>query len=239
MEPQYTTTIIPSERLTEAQRESMLQLYLSHYDASCRELFMADLASKSEVLLVWNGSRLAGFTTIEHFFWDDGDQTLSVVYSGDTIVDPTDWGQQALAFSWIRRMGELKRQHPDLPLYWLLIVKGHRTFKYLPAFGKTFFPHWRDSDNKLADLAARLAHDRFGEDFNQRTGVVEFPESRGQLKAEISEPSAVEMQKECVRFFLRKNPGFRLGHELVCLCALDETNMRPLTRRLFTQAGAA
>jgi hypothetical protein len=38
-----------------------------------------------------------------------------------------------------------------------------------------------------------------------------------------------------VRFFLQCNFGYTKGDELVCLCALSVDNMRPLTRRLFTQ----
>jgi hypothetical protein len=235
----YTAAIIKPQDLSIQQRESMVKLYLSHYDASNRELFFSDLHDKTEVMLVLDGHRLAGFTTIANFLWRDGEQTLNIVYSGDTIVDPVDWGQQTLAFAWIRRMGELKREHPDLSLYWLLIVKGHRTFKYLPTFGKTFFPHWRDSNDDLGRLAARLAGERFGDNYNPQTGVIELSRSRGQLRADIAEPTEAELRKECVRFFLEKNPNYRIGHELVCLCSLEESNMKPMTRRLFNKAEAA
>ena len=34
-------------------------------------------------------------------------------------------------------------QLPEQPLYWFLIVKGHRTYRYLSAFSVDFHPHWR------------------------------------------------------------------------------------------------
>lgn len=239
MTGKYTTKLVSPGDLSTVQLESMAALYLSNYDASHRELFLADLKNKTNVLLLQDGPRIAGFTAIENFLWQDGNRTINVIYSGDTIVSPDDWGQQALAFAWIRHVGEIKREHPELPMYWLLIVKGHRTFKYLPAFGKTFFPHWRDTNRELEQLAAQLAGERFGDDYNPDTGVVEFPISRGQLKPTISEPTEAELQKECVRFFMQRNPNYRIGHELVCLCKLEERNMKPLTRRVFNKADMA
>jgi hypothetical protein len=239
MKDKYRTSIYAPTELSTQQRDDMATLYLSYYDASSPELFFSDLAKKTEVLLVSRQGRLVGFTTLETFPWQRGDESIKIVYSGDTIVDPAHWGQQALAFAWIRRVGQIKYEQPELPMYWLLIVKGHRTFKYLPIFGKTFYPHWKDRNEELKELADELAREKFGHHYNPESGVVEFTRSRGQLKPTIAEPSATELRKECVRFFLAKNPHFRIGHELVCMCALEEGNMKPLTRRLFRQAARA
>jgi hypothetical protein len=239
MMDKYRASIYAPTELSTQQRDDMAALYLSYYDASSQELFLSDLAKKNEVLLVSQQGRLVGFTTLETFPWQRGDENLKIVYSGDTIVDQTHWGQQALAFAWIRRVGQIKREQPELPLYWLLIVKGHRTFKYLSTFGKTFYPHWKDYNEGLQELADELAREKFGHHYNPMSGVVEFTRSRGQLKPTIAEPSATELRKECVRFFLAKNPLFRIGHELVCMCALEESNMKPLTQRLFRQAASA
>jgi hypothetical protein len=73
----------------------------------------------------------------------------------------------------------------------------------------------------------------FPGDYNAATGVVEFNPSRGHLKADIAMPAPAELQREGVRFFLERNPGFTHGHELVCLCEVEEHNMKPLTLRLF------
>ena len=240
MENKYLTSNYAPTELSTQQRDDMWALYQFWYDASSPELFLSDLSTKTEVLLVSHQGRLVGFTTLETFPWQRGGLSLKIVYSGDTIVDPFHWGQQALAFAWIRRVGQIKHEQPQLPLYWLLIVKGHRTFKYLPTFSRTFYPHWKDRNEELQELADELARDKFGHHYNPESGVVEFTRSRGQLKPTIAEPSATELRKECVRFFLEKNPNFRIGHELVCICALEESNLKPLPRRLFRQvAGAA
>jgi hypothetical protein len=117
-----------------------------------------------------------------------------------------------------------------------VIVKGHRTFKYLPVFGKSFYPHWSVDRSDLKPLADFLATDMFGADYNPETGVIEFEHSRGQLKPEIAQPSAQELRKPSVRFFLQKNPNYQIGHELVCLCELEQSNMKPFTRRLAARS---
>jgi len=211
----------------------MAKLYLTNYDGCSEVRFCRDLAEKDEALLVYTGGRLVGFTTFEVYDRTWNNKAIRVIYSGDTIMDRKHWGQQALAFAWIKRMGEIKRQHPSIPFYWFLLVKGHRTFRYMPTFGKTFFPHWSASRGDLKPLADQLAGEKFGSDYNRLTGVVEFPFSHGHLKSELAEPNPEEIAKEAVRFFIERNPGYKQGHELVCICEMEEFNMKPLTKRLF------
>lgn len=219
--------------LTEEDRRAMVSLYLAHYDGSNKALFFSDLKCKSEALLVRRDATLIGFTTLQIYDCEWEPKRIRVVYSGDTVVDRAHWGQQALAFAWIARMGKLKRERPDLPLYWFLIVKGHRTYRYLPAFTKSFYPQWSIDRSDLKPLADALARKKFGEEYNATTGVVEFAESKGHLKDDIAFPTEKEKTKDAVKFFLERNPNYLRGHELVCLCELAEENMKPLTKRIF------
>jgi hypothetical protein len=229
----YSTRFELVSALDSARRKQMASLYLASYDGSSEELFLGDLACKHEVLLLESDGKLVGFTTVRVLERAWRGAQIRVVYSGDTVVERAHWGQQALAFAWIARMGELKRASPDTPLYWLLLVKGHRTFRYLPVFGKSFHPHWEIDRGDLKPLADALASELFCGDYNATTGVVEFERSRGHLKPELAEPHESELEREGVRFFLERNPGYRRGHELVCLCEVEEANMKPLTLRLF------
>ena len=180
--------------------------------------------------------QIVGFTTLQVYDYLWQGSPIRVVYSGDTVVARAHWGQQALAFRWIARMAEIKAEDPHKPLYWFVIIKGHRTFKYLPTFGKSFYPHWSIDRTDLKPLADFLAKDKFGEMYNESTGIVEFSESQGHLKQEIAYPTEEEMTKDSVKFFLEKNPNYLQGHELVCLCELEEENMKPLTKRIFRKA---
>jgi hypothetical protein len=232
----YATCFVPVSCLSAAQKTEMAQLYLASYDATSEATFRRDLEAKDEALLVHAGTQLIGFTTLRLFEREWRGARLRVVYSGDTVVERRHWGQQALAFAWIQHVGAIRRRDPASPLYWFLLVKGHRTFRFLPAFAKSFHPHWEERRGDLEPLADALALDMFPGHYNPLTGVVEFEPSRGQLKSDIAEPSPGTRSREDVRFFLARNPGYVRGHELVCLCELDERNLKPLARRLFRKA---
>lgn len=229
----YAARFVPVSALDPETRQRMCALYLAHYDGSSAALFHHDLDDKEEALLLLHDGQLVGFTTLRRFEHDWRGQRLRIVYSGDTVVDRAHWGQQALAFAWIRRMGAIKRAQPDQPLYWLLLVKGHRTYRYLPAFAHRFHPHWRDEAPELKPLADALATRLFGADYRPASGLIEFANSHGHLKAALAQPDPDELARESVRYFLARNPGYTRGHEMVCLCALEPDNLKPLTRRLF------
>jgi hypothetical protein len=54
------------------------------------------------------------------------------------------------------------------------------------------------------------------------------------LRPKWAAPSERERRREDVDFFLRRNPNYVDGDELVCLCHLSLSNMRPYARRLFS-----
>ena len=229
----YYTHFYKVTELTPAQRLEMQDLYLSCYDAASPEVFQSDLEAKNEVQVLYHQNELIGFSTylFYRFFWSG--QEVRVVFSGDTIVRPSHWGKHAQSWEWLTRMGEFEREAPHIPLYWFLIVKGHRTFRLLPVFTKIFHPHWNEERPDLRALANALAKDRFGADFDPDRGIISFAQSKGQLAPHLTEPSEAEMQKEAVRFFMSLNPGYRQGDELVCLCQLCPENLHPLPRRHF------
>jgi hypothetical protein len=233
--PEYFTQVHKVECLSPSQIQRIVELYLQHYDAADEKQVIADLESKREILLLESKNTIVGFTSLQLFNHQWRNQPIRVVFSGDTVVDRSHWGQQAMAYRWIRRIDEIKHEAPEIELYWFVIIKGHRTFKYLPTFARSFYPHWSIDRTDLKPLADYLAQEMFGEAYNPERGIVEFERSRGHLKPSIAEPTPEEKQKQAVRFFLERNPNYRVGHELVCLCELELSNMKPFTRRLLQQ----
>jgi hypothetical protein len=78
------------------------------------------------------------------------------------------------------------------------------------------------------DKIVRHTYDRDGD-------IVSYHRSQGHLMHALVKTREREASRLDVRFFLQRNFGYTKGDELVCLCALSVDNMRPLTRRLFTQ----
>lgn len=232
-----TATITPVRELGDSFAASMYALYSRYYDATSPALFCRDLRDKDYVVLLADERQaLRGFSTLALQTFTFGGRTQRAIFSGDTIVERAHWGQQALPYAWLRFAGQLKQRNDTVPLHWLLIVKGHRTYRYLPAFARRFYPNWLHSTplgvQTLLDHMARL---RFGDYYDAARGLIRFPASRGHLKADWAEISAADRQKPAVRFFLERNPGYRRGEELVCTTELGADNLRPLARRLFLQ----
>ncbi len=232
---QYSASFRPVEALHDSERAAMMSLYFAHYDGSSEAQFLSDLQDKTEVLIVRCDDRLIGFTTVELYQRQWQTDTVRILYSGDTVVDRAHWGQQALAFAWVKRLGQLMHETPEISFYWFAIFKGHRTFKFLPTFARSFYPHWAIDRSDLKPLLDFLAREKFGEAYNVDSGVIEFADSKGHLKPDIAVPTPEERNKEAVSFFLERNPRYTRGHELACICEIKEENMRPLTHRLFVK----
>ncbi len=233
MSKAYTTSIVAVDTLSEAISQAMVALYLDYYDGADRARVLSDMKSKTRVLLLYHDEVLVGFTTFEVYEREWDESLVTVIYSGDTIVKQEHWGQQSLAYAWIRHIGELKEAYPDRSLYWFLIVKGHRTFKYLPAFTHAFYPHWSIDHSDLKPLLDSLAKEKFGQHYDAREGIISFQKSHGHLKSDYAYPKESERSNEAVRFFLERNPGYMQGDELACICSFDDENLRSLTKRIL------
>lgn len=223
------------ETLDDETTRDMFALYRRYYGGTSEKLFNSDLADKAYVILVRDTQdRLQGFSTVavtEHRF--EG-APIRALYSGDTIVEERHWGQYALSFAWFRLAGAIKAAALPVPLYWFLTVKGHRTYRYLPAIFRVFYPaHDRSTPRRERELMDMLARERFGDAYDADTGLVRYPTSRGHLKSTWAEVPEKDRQRPDVLFFLERNPAYAEGHELVCLCELTPENHRPLMRRLF------
>jgi hypothetical protein len=234
---QLSATVRPVSDLGHSVVAAMFDLYASYYDETSRDLFERDVRDKDYVVTLQTGSgKLAGFSTLAILDIELPEGSGKAIYSGDTIIDQPYWGTQALAFNWIRFAGSIKAQSPDQRLFWFLIVKGHRTYRYLSAFSIDFFPHWNvvtpPPAQQIMDV---LAERRFGDHYDAHRGVVSFPQSRGHLKKEWQAMAPMERARPDVAFFLAKNPGYVRGDELVCLTELSAENLRPLARRVFLQ----
>ncbi len=221
--------------LAAAERAAMYELYARHYDAADAVRFQADLDDKRyAVLLHDEAGALQGFSTLAEYERDFAGRRIGVLFSGDTVIDAQHWGQQALAFAWLRLAGMRKALAPQRPLYWFLISKGHRTYRFLTAFAKAFWPaHDRPTPTAAQALMDMLAQERFGAAYDRTTGLIRFAESHGHLRPIYASVTDAHRRRPEVDYFLARNPGYASGDELACLCELAADNLRPLARRVF------
>lgn len=220
-------------QVTPALRSDMYALYARHYDGCDPRRFAADLAAKDHVILLQDGDPVLGFSTVACTPFQATQGRVNVLFSGDTVIDRSAWGEQALTRGFAQLAGSLQAREPDVPLVWLLISKGHRTYRYLSVFARHFHPHPEQAHPGLRQLAQEIATARFGDAFDAQRGVIAFEQSHGHLAAELAEvPPHLQARPE-VAFFLQRNPGYRQGEELVCLTELRADNLRSVVRAAF------
>lgn len=215
--------------------EKMFCLYEKYYDYANVDSFKTDLGNKDVILLIWDNEHIVGFTTIKKYCTYFNDKPIQVIFSGDTIMHHAHWGNPILSIAWLKYAGKVKAQYYDYPLFWFLIVKGHRTYRYLPVFSKKFYPtHKEKTPEYEQSLLDFLAKDMFGKYYIQQQGIIHYPQ-RGQLKEPWTKIPDTLGKRDEIKFFCERNSSYINGDELACLCELSESNLKPFSRRLFKE----
>lgn len=225
--------------MTSEQLAAMYRLFHQYYDACEFEQFEQDLGEKSHVLLLTNpiDNSIAGFTTALVMSFDDVSNPFNAIFSGDTIIHRHFWGTQLLPLYWCHFAGSIKQESGLLPLYWFLIVKGHRTYRYLPLFAKRFYPTWRyPTPNHMKSRLDIMATRKFGESYDPSTGLIRFTKSKGHLNKTWAKIPRHLHEKPDVNYFLQRNPNYFAGDELACITELAEDNLKSHALRAFRQA---
>ena len=223
----------PVAGLKSAEVEEMFRLYSAYFDATPERMFREDLSEKDYVIVLRDAAnRIRGFSTGKVIGPPVGG--IRAVYSGDTIIDHECWGEQTLPLAFAAHCGRIKAQRPEEPLYWFLITKGYRTYRYLTLFFHEYFPRWDRSTPRFEqNLLDTLARCKFGGAYEAEGGIIRYPAPRGHLRGPWAEVREAMLRKPEVRFFLERNPGYREGDELACLAELSADNIRPIARRAF------
>lgn len=208
-------------KLSGGERLEMERLYRAYYEGAPAECFVRDLEAKDLAILIKEDGRICGFSTIMVYPFEN----LRILFSGDTVVDVANRNQAGLAGAF----GHVMRHFNELgggPLYWFLICKGARTYRFLPTFFKRFTPGAIE-EPELAALLQRVAAARFPNEYDATTGVLHFGAGKDRLIAD-----ALRNDAESVRF-RKLNPGWSMGDELCCLVPLSMDNLNRLGERVI------
>lgn len=224
--------LVSISNLSEADREAMYSLLQHHFSGVTPGVFAQDLAGKNWVILIKNRAmQLKGFSTLRLYDVVIDAEVLSVVYSGDTIVDPSAWSSATLPRAWIQAVNQLRRPHQRL--FWLLISSGFRTYRLLSTFWREFYPHYNHSTPEgVQQLMHQLAQKQFGSAYDPDTGIVRFPYPQ-KLSPILGTVPPERQSDPHIYFFEQANPGHSQGDELVCLTEISAENLTPAGRRMW------
>lgn len=220
-------SLVATKDVTARDREQMFSLMVEYYENIDRVTFEADLNEKQWVIQLVDdeANQIRGFST--QVLLNMG--SFTALFSGDTIVDRNYWARNELARCWGRFALDLIDAHTAGELYWFLITKGYKTYRFLPTFFREYYPSLDGSmPASLMRLVSQLAADRYPRRYNVETGIVAADRDGYRLRVGVAEITPERLRDPHVRFFVEKNPGHPRGDELCCIA--------PLTRENFTRA---
>lgn len=222
--------------ITRLERDGMFQLMDEYYDHIGHESFENDLMEKDSALVLRDKEGiLQGFTTIKVFGLNIDGLPVRLVFSGDTIINKHHWGSLELHRSWIRTVYSMVGGDKG-EAYWLLMSKGYKTYRFLPVYFHDFYPR----HNKETPVFEKKIIDAFGEfrqpgHYDPATGVIYLNGEKDFLKKGVADITDKHLKDPHIRFFVKMNPGYLKGDELVCLTKLSAENMKPMVLRYLQE----
>lgn len=200
--------------------------------------FLADLREKQWILTLEDSGRLVGFSTQKCFTHVVRGRACRVVFSGDTVIHHDHRGSQALAWAFGRLLRDISRTDPETPLYWLLISKGIRTYRYLPIYFEEFFPRFdRATPEDMRGLMDSLGASLFPDRYDPARGLLAALPGGQHLRAFDTPERVFHRSRGHHHFFEMANPGARRGDELLCLARFNEANVRPAVWDAISRQG--
>jgi len=220
--------IVRTEQLPADERSRMralMEAYFDHVDAA---RFQRDLAQKPWTILLRDPSgEIQGFSTLDIMATRVAGRAVHAVYSGDTIIDVRHRATSALPRAFLRFLARHTGLGRDgAEWFWFYVCKGFRTYRFLPVFCHTFYPHPELATPAFEQrIMERMARRRFGDAYDRLAGVARVPNDYI-LRAGVGDIGEERSRDPFIRFFAERNPGWVRGEELVCLASLQRANLR-------------
>ncbi len=229
---------ISTHQLTRSDRVEMFNLLDRHFYGVDPFVFARDLAEKSHALILRDpaSQNLKGFSTLVSYPTIFQGETLHIIFSGDTIVDPSAWSSPILAKAWIGAIRSLHRQSSQQKVYWFLISSGFRTYRFLSTFSRHFYPCFdQPTPPFMQALMDHLAIERFGPLYDPEHGVVRLAQPHA-LREHLAGVPETRQHDPHIHFFEQINPSHAQGDELVCLAEFSEANLTRAGQRIWSTA---
>lgn len=216
--------IVSVADLSATAQARMFQLMQTYYDQVSREQFLADLAKKSAVILLFDKAdgQIQGFSTLLCVRLKREGKTLRGIFSGDTVVEKKYWGQRQLGKAFLRFLFTEKLRRPFEPLYWLLISKGYKTYLMMANNFSEYYPRF-DQPTPAAKKALMDAFysTLYGHDYDAQAGLIQPSGGAYRLKTGVAAISNLLLKNNPkIAFFQAANPGWQKGSELTCLARM-------------------
>jgi hypothetical protein len=231
--PRVAARVVAPRALDAATRGVLYQLLEESFNATSRADFERDLDEKDWVLLLEErgGGQPIGFSTQKRLTATVDGEPVVALFSGDTIVHRSYWGETALARAWARLAFDIAAAARPQRAFWFLICSGYKTYRFLPVFFRTFHPRYgQPTPPETRRILDVLARERYQGRYDDARGVVRLP-TPTPLRAGVAEVTPRRLADPDIAFFVQANPGHADGDELACLTEIRPDNLTAAGRR--------
>lgn len=227
-------SIIRRCELQTCQIERMFELMTKYYDNVHKDRFISDLQEKEWILLLEEKttSIIQGFTTIMLMKVIINGKPVRCIFSGDTIIDEAFRGQLELIKVWLDFALNSLLNKEETKLYWFLISKGYKTYKFFPLFFPHYYPGYDQKNSmELKEILDAFASKKFPDEYDAAHGVIK-PKMADWLKHGKKEINEHRLKDPHIKFFVERNPNFWKGEELCCLLEIHWDNLTRYGKKL-------
>lgn len=229
-----TGRLVPVAEISNQRREQMFSLMHNYYENITRSTFFADLDAKDWVIVIFDetSQQVVGFSTQVMMELKLKERTIRALFSGDTIVDSRQRGQKKLFHisGWL--LQRLMEKYPDDELYWFLISKGYKTYRFLPLFFSEFYPAVNQSiPPDVAEVIDGLATSLAGSRYDPDRKVIKAEQGGCFLRSGVADVTEERLRDKHIQFFVEANPGHAQGDELCCVAPVKRENFTRLAHR--------
>lgn len=222
--------------LQDHEKSELLQLMLKHYDGIDTEIFFKDMADKDHIILLYDQEllQLRGFSTLKILQIASVEEHICL-FSGDTIIEPDYWGGTQLPRFWCAYINFIRKLHPRKNIYWMLIAKGYKTYRFLPVFFKNYFPCKDQAldKNPLKNMLDFYAKFYFNNRYDDCSHLIDQGKIKDRLKEGVADIDALCQQDPHIEYFLQCNPDWKMGVELASITQVGDDNLTQLGKRMF------
>lgn len=225
---------------SEEEKETFYRLLCQGFLGASWHDFTRDFEEKEAVMILrkeHGEGEIVGWSTLMTLTLALPGEEVKGVFSGDTAVLPEYRSGTGLGVELVRYFLHSYEQFPRHKVYYILISKGWRTYKILPFFFQDFAPRFdrptTSYDQMLMDAFGKKKYPRH---YHPETGVITFSPQRVRPESVDAAPAHPDAHSA---FFLRRNPGYLDGHELVCVARIAPDNFTSGARRLASLEGSA
>lgn len=218
--------ILPVSEFSAADISVMYALMAEFYDDTDEQVFLRDFRDKDYCLALYHDTDgLVGFTTQKVMSLDVDGRIVHGIFSGDTIIHKSHWGDMELFKVWARFWFDYAQRYDEF--YWFLICKGYKTYRILPLFWTEFYPaRGKETPDNMQRIIDAYAEKMYPNEYDKTDGVIKYDHVKDKLKAGVADVGEHEMKNKDIAFFCEKNPSHVCGNDLACIAKIDKSALK-------------